>query len=149
MGLIAETVQRFFRDDDWKFEQVDENILKMGVSGKNGRWTSYAQVREEQDQFVFYSVAPTTVPEASRAAVAEFLTRANYGMVIGNFEMDYRDGEVRFKTSIDLEGDCISPALVRNVVYVNVRMMDRYLKGLMGVAYAGLSPEQAVKEAEG
>ena len=26
---------------------------------------------------------------------AEFLTRANYGLVFGNFEMDMHDGEIR------------------------------------------------------
>jgi len=35
--------------------------------------------------------------------VNEFLTRANYGLNIGNFEMDFQDGEIRFKTAIDVE----------------------------------------------
>lgn len=30
---------------------------------------------------------------------AEFLTRANYGLVFGNFEMDMHDGEIRYKPS--------------------------------------------------
>lgn len=53
------------------------------------------------------------VPEDRRLALAEFLTRANYGLFIGNFEMDWQDGEVRYKTSIDVAGDRLSTALVQ------------------------------------
>ena len=43
-------------------------------------------------------------PEEMRVPMAEFLTRANYGLRIGNFEMDFEDGEVRYKSSVDFEG---------------------------------------------
>jgi hypothetical protein len=49
--------------------------------------------------------------------VAEFLTRANSGMVIGNFELDFADGEIRYKTSIDVEGDKLSYAIIKRLVY--------------------------------
>jgi hypothetical protein len=127
----------------------DMPILRMGMNGKNGKWVSYAQAREEMDQFAFYSIAPVNTPEDRRAAMAEFLARINYGLVIGNFEMDYRDGEVRYKTSIDVEGDRLTPALVRNLVFLNLQMMDRCLPGLMGVSYGGLTPEQAALQIGG
>ncbi len=49
-------------------------------------------------------------------AVAEFITRANFGIVIGNFEIDFSDGEIRYKTSIDVEGDRPSFALIKRLV---------------------------------
>ena len=57
----------------------------------------------------------------------KFLIRANYGMMIGNFEMDFTDGEIHYKTSIDVEGDKLSSALIKRLVYANVMMMDEYL----------------------
>ena len=53
--------------------------------GENGSWTCYAQTREDDQQFLFYALCPIRAPDKKRAAVAEFITRANYGMVIGNF----------------------------------------------------------------
>lgn len=44
-------------------------------------------------------------PENKRLAVAEILTRANLGMIIGNLELAFVDREIRYKTSIDVEGD--------------------------------------------
>jgi hypothetical protein len=100
------------------------------------------------DQFVFYSVSPVNVPEHKRPEIAEFITRANYDMVIGNFEMDYGDGEVRFKTSIDVEGTELTPELLKPLLYANVLMMDQYLPGIMSVIYADVSPETAVAQVE-
>ena len=81
--------------------------------------------------------------------MAEFITRANYGMIVGSFEMDYGDGEVRYKTSIDVEGDRLSLGLVRQLVYINVLMMDRYLPGIMKVAYGDVDPAAAIDSIEG
>ena len=45
-------------------------------------------------------------------AIAEFLTRTNYSMIIGNFELDFADGEIRYKTSIDVQGDFLRFELI-------------------------------------
>ncbi len=66
-------------------------------------------------------------------AIAEFITRANYGLVIGNFELDFSDGELRYKTAIDVEDDNLSFALIKQMVYANVIIMDKYLPGIMAV----------------
>ncbi|MBN1202341.1 MAG: YbjN domain-containing protein [Anaerolineae bacterium] len=149
-GAIFQALSQFFTEDEWNPSEMENRpILAMSINGKNGAWRCYAQAREEQQQFVFYSVNQTNTPENKRSAVAEFITRANYGMIMGNFELDFRDGEVRYKTSIDVEGDEISQALIRNMVYANVTLFDRYLPGLMTVIYGGATPEEAIQSVEG
>lgn len=150
MGRIYEVVEEFLKTDNWSNTRLeDRTILKTGFEGDHGEFTCYAQAREEQEQFVFYSVFPVKVPPASHAVIAEFITRANYGMIIGNYELDLSDGEVRFKTSVDLEGVEAVPKIIRNLVYANVLTMDKYFPGLMRVIYGGISPEEAIKEIEG
>ena len=147
MGNILDTATAFFKDDGWPFQQLEgQPILQVGFQGDNGQWTCFAQAREEQAQLVFYSVCAAKAPEAKRPALAEFLTRANYGLIMGNFELDWRDGEVRYKTSIDVEGDRLTPALVKQMAYANVVMMDRYLPGIMRVIYGDVSPAEAIAE---
>ena len=150
MGQILETVLKFFSDDEWPFSRLEERpILRTGFAGDNGEWTCYAQVQEEQERFIFYSVCPVKAPEEKRPAMAEFLTRVNYGLVIGNFEMDFSDGEIRSKTSADFEGDRASVAVIKNLVYANVLTMDLYLPGIMSVLYGDVSPAQAITQVEG
>ncbi|MCL6560792.1 MAG: YbjN domain-containing protein [Firmicutes bacterium] len=147
---IIDVVVEFFKNDGWHFSQVgEEPLLRLDVSGEHGEWTCFAQAREEKKQFIFYSVCPVPVPEDKRVAVAEFLTRANYGLVIGNFEMNFQNGNVEFRTSIDVEGDRLSPALVRNLVYANIATMGRYLPGIMALIHYDLSPSEAIARVEG
>jgi hypothetical protein len=150
MAEIFDIVRRFFTDDEWYFLQMDNQpILQMSFQGKNGKWTCYAQVKEDQQIFFFYSVSPVNVPEEKRMAAAEFITRANYGLKIGNFELDFTDGELRYKTSIDVENDRLTTALVSNLVYANLWTMDRYLPGILSVVYGDVSPVEAVERVEG
>lgn len=149
MPTIMEQMQKFFDVDEWHVTPMDDRpVLAMGFSGKNGNFQCFAQAREEQQQTVFYSVCSINAPDTRRAATAEFITRANYGLIIGNFELDYDDGEVRFKTSIDVEGDSLSENLMRHIVYANVLTMDRYLPGLMKVFYGNDEPEDVIREIE-
>jgi len=148
-GQFFEEIVNFFEEDGWPFVQIEgESVLQMVFQGENGKWTCYAKARDDEDQFVFYSVCPINAPDSKRLAVAEFLTRANSGMIIGNFEMDFEDGEIRYKTSIDVEDDSLSCALIKRLVYANVMMMDAYLSGIMSVIYGDVTPLDAIAQIE-
>jgi hypothetical protein len=146
---LLSPVLQFFTEDDWQYTKLQgEPTLRMGFQGQNGEWNCYAKVRETQQQFVFYSLCPISITEDKRNAIAQFLTLANYGMTIGNFELDYSDGEIRYKTSIDVEGDRLTPALIKRLVYTNVLMMDEYLPGIKAVIETGMAPEDAIRAVE-
>ncbi|HMV67082.1 MAG TPA: YbjN domain-containing protein [Myxococcota bacterium] len=149
MGRIFNSMKEFFASDDWKFQELDGKDLHMRYRGDVGTWSCFARAREQEDQFVFYSVAPINTPPERRAAMAEFVTRANYGMIIGNFEMDFNDGEVRYKTSVDVEGTDLVAPLIRQLVYANVAMMNRYYSGILSVAFGGGEPAAEVARIEG
>ncbi len=150
MGEILDTVRHFFQEDGWPVSpQGDGSILEIGFQGQSGQWTCIAQAREEQAQFLFYSICPVVTPEHRRLAVGEFLTRVNYGMLIGNFEMDFGDGEVRYKTSLGLGEAKLSTDLIQPMVYSNVQTMDYYLPGLLMVMFSQVSPAEVVSEIEG
>ena len=144
-GLISDAMVQFFTDEEWNFLPVQgQSILQMGFMGKNGSWACYAQALDEYQRFSYHSVMESNVPEDKRQAVAEFLTRVNFGLFLGNFEMDFSDGELRYKTSIDVQDGALTQEMIRKLVYSNVMLMDKYLPGIMSVIYAGTSPEEAV-----
>jgi hypothetical protein len=147
---ISGHLTRFFQEDDWSFTRFKgQDSLRLAFVGKNGQWNCIAQAREEQQQAVFYSISPVAAPLELRLPVAEFFTRANYGLIIGNFELDFSDGEIRYKTSIDVEGDYLSQALIKQLVYTNVLTMDQYLPGIMAVVEQGMEPKEAIARIEG
>ena len=145
-----DTLREFLEEDGWYPQRLaDARAFRMGFSGAHGQTTCFARIEEALQLLLFYVVAPLKVPEPARNAVAEFLTRANYGLRIGNFEMDFRDGEVRYKSALDFEGNVLTPSLIRNAIYPAVQTMDRYLPGLMAVMYGGQAPVDAIAEIEG
>ena len=83
-----------------------------------------------------------------RLVAAEFLTRANYALPLGNFEMDFEDGEVRFKNSIDFEGETLTDALIHNTLYPATSVATRYFPGLLRVVFGDLNPRDVIREIE-
>ena len=146
---VFEAIVNFFQEEDWQFQQISgEQTLRLAFQGKNGKWNCYAKARVQKQQMVFYSICPIIVLENKRSEVAEFMTRANYGLIIGNFELDFTDGEIRFKTSIDVEGDNLTSALIKHLVYANITMMDEYLPGIVAVIENKMSPAEAIAQIE-
>lgn len=140
----------FLRQHGLRFhEDAGRSACVMGMTGENGSFPFAAIADDEKQRFVTYSMAPFHVPSDMRPAAAEYLTRANYGLVIGNFEMDYSDGEVRYKTAMDTDGIELNDRLIGLTVAVNCRMMDRYVPGLKAVIAGKESPQAAVERIEG
>ena len=95
-----------------------------------------------------YCVFPMRVPPELRPAFAETIVRANYGLLLGNFEMDFADGEVRFKSSVDVEGGELVPAMVHNMIGTALATCDEYYPAFVRVLYAGARPEEAIAAVE-
>lgn len=135
------------RDLEWH-ETSDDEVIRTDVTGENGAWACYVVCRERDERCTVYSQAPWETPEARRIEMAELLTRINFGLPVGNFEMDYADGEIRFKTSIDVTGSRLGYELFENLLDSNLSAMDVYYPALEAVRDGRLSPAAAVAMVE-
>ena len=95
-----------------------------------------------------YAVCPMNADESERAAVMEYITRANYGLRIGNFEMDLNDGEIRYKTYLQMQGRVPPTKTVDRYISLSYLMLEKYGNGLLSVMYGVSTPEEAIKAAE-
>jgi hypothetical protein len=124
--LLAE-LKRVFDENGWPYSEVaGAPLLVSELSGPEGRWDFYAQAVEEKDLVLLYSIAPQRVPDERRLDVSEFLTRANYGLADGNFELDFDDGEIRFKSVLHVPAE-LDGLLVKRVVRLNGTALETYL----------------------
>jgi hypothetical protein len=130
---IFYTMLEFFTEENWYFVKLEGTSMLIPIEGINGKWDCYAAANEEQQQMVFYSLCPINTPAPKRQALAEFLTGINYGQIIGNFELDLKDGEIRYKTSIDVEGSTLTLPQIKNLLYINIRMMDTHLPEILSM----------------
>ncbi|MDJ0734410.1 MAG: YbjN domain-containing protein [Nostocaceae cyanobacterium] len=145
-GLQAlETVGYFLQEDGWNPQFIEEKeAYKINFESEHGIGIAYAQVLTDLEQFLFYVMIPFKIPEESLNTIAELITRANYGLRVGNFEMDYEDGKVRYKTCIDFEGEILTKGYIKNAVYPALKTMERYVPGFLSVVYGGQTPEEAL-----
>lgn len=149
MGRLFDALMQFLESEEWPLEQLaGKETLRSGYVGDSGRWRCFASVDEDKAQAVFYSIYPDKADAARYPAVAEFLHRANYGLVLGNFEFDYDDGEIRFRTGMDVEKVDLTPDLFVPLVYANVAQMNRYFDGLRQVLANEASPADAIRAIE-
>ncbi len=143
-GKIYAAVLKYIQDKGWKFsENPGKATITLGFKGDNGSFQCVGLAREAEEQFVFCSISPLKVPADKRAAMAEFIIRVNDSLAIGNFDMNWDTGNVTYRTSIDVEGDRLAPALTKNLIASNIRMMDKYLPGITAVLN-NISPADAV-----
>jgi len=108
----------------------------------------HAIVSDQWNMLRVYTVLPVSAPANKLTDVAEYLHRANYGLVLGNFELDFRDGEVRYKISADFQDNEIKLDHVNEMIQCALSTSDRYLPGVGAVIFAGQAPAAAVEAAE-
>jgi len=131
---IFTAIVNFFTEDNWHYAHLEkQSALRLAFKGKNDQYDCYAQALESQQQFIFYCLCPIKIPKSKRRAVGEFLSRVNYGMIIGNFELNFDDGEIRYKTSTNVKNHSLDSDTIKQLVYTNVNMMDEYLPGIIAV----------------
>ena len=146
---LKELVIKFLERDNWEYTMTqNSSILRMACEGKNGKWMCYAKIKEAEAQFAFYSVFPNKVPLEKLLTIAEFITRANYGLMLGNFELDFNDGEIRYKTSVDAQEIELNINAIAQIIYTNVLIMDRYFPGILSVIEQNEPPEKAISAIE-
>lgn len=148
-GIFSRLID-FMEEEEWKYEILEgETVLRFHFKGSAGRLLCYADVEEEKDWLIFYSYLPVNAPPEKMQAMAEFVTRANRGMRIGNFELDFEDGEIRYKTSLDIEGGELTNKMIDNLLRANLSTMNRYFPGMMELIYSDKSPKDLVQKIEG
>lgn len=98
----------------------------------------------DRDRLVCYGANATRVPEHRRRAVAELVARINRAHIIGGFDLDFADGELRYRIGHILTDQEPTYALVDNLVGYTVGAWDRCHQALMSVAYGNMAPEAAL-----
>lgn len=148
-GDVLNYVKTFLHSEQYAFSQLpDQPILCLPYRGKHGNWLCYVHVRQAITQIAFYSISPIKTPIPYLAKMAEFIARANYGLMIGCFELDFEDGEVRFKTSLDINEAPLSYGLLRPLLYVNLSTFDHYYRGIVRLIQEKSSPKEILQTLE-
>ena len=153
MSRIFDGISAFLREefkaDDWKKDEDGDQTIAFLLEDDNGRqWDGAVLIDEDNHRLVFYSTMLESAKKKVRPQVMEFITRANYALPIGNWELDLDDGEICFKTAIDLEKVELTSQMCHNLIDTNLTITGVYFDALHAVLKGEASPVDAIASVE-
>lgn len=150
MNELIDTAAVALTELGWDFKRVEKfPVLSVAVEAPNGVIDVYAHAHSDKARLLIY-LRPQGLQIETRhlAAMAEFLTRANFGLPLGNFELDMNDGELNFKNSMDVSGGALTAAMVKTMILFGIESTNRYLPGMRAIL-RGENPKDAIETIDG
>ena len=141
---ICNCIVKFLTDDDWKYRlDTEKEVIKtgLGLDSKMKHVDIVVDLRD--DKYLVYFTCPLNVGEAERAEMRDLLNRINYKLMFGSFEMDDRDGEIRFRYAVDCDGQLPSQQVIRHSLYRPAATFDKYGNAIIQVLMGFATGEQA------
>lgn len=150
MSDIVDQVRDYLDQNDWKYEYIaDRNYIRAGVNLNCKLQSVKLLITFNEKGYTVLAVANMNASEDTRKDVLEYISRANYGLRNGNFEMDLNDGEVRFKTYTNCKGmDRISNEIIEDSIIIPPMMFSRYGDGMAALMFGFSDPETEIKKVE-
>ena len=142
---IKDTIIEIARNNNWPYQDKD-NLIKIDAEGEKGNWQTFCKCLEDEKRFAYYSLCPSIVPKENISLMAEVLTRINYGLKVGNFEMDYDTGEIHFKTYVDFHSDEIPTEALAQCMYINILTFDQYFQTLLKFIHSTSRDEESIRK---
>lgn len=147
---IVDAIRDWLDEDDWHYEyNAEKHLIKMGINLKSKIKSGRYFIDIKEDSYLVYLYTPINGDPANIGELVKYLTMANYGLYNGNFEVDVRDGEIRYKTFVNCDGlESLSPEVIKDSIYVCCVMMDRYGDGIAALALGFSDADTEIKKAE-
>lgn len=124
--------------------QQGSQILRASIDGENARWR-FLVTQDDAGRFVLISLIPVNAPPARRSACAELLAMINWNLGFGHFDLDFSDGELRYRTAVPLsKKGRLKVAVIEHVLHGHQVIVDRFVPVISAVLFANLSPEKAL-----
>ncbi len=146
--IVYQTLCEALDNMQWKYNtEENEDNFAVFTSAVGKDLTMKLVIRIDVDRQLMYlkSPMPFTVPEDKRDLLALALTRANWSMLNGCFEMDYSDGFVAFKLVIPYMQSMISVEVCRYMIILSCNMIDKFNDKLKAVTEGEMTLEELQK----
>lgn len=145
-----ETVREFFDQNNLRYDVLEgKTRLITGFTSEHCDIRVHVNVDEEKSVVQVLSLVPINVPVHRRGAMAELLIRANDGLIVGNFDMSMKEGQVSYRASVCMADLAFPAAMMHPLIGLSMTTIGRYYPAIVGVAFRNESPSDAVASVEG
>ena len=149
---IADAINDFLTNDDWHFTFDEKRgLFKFGISHRGVLKKIEYAVDVKDDEYLVYAICPLGVRENDAelmSIMAEFICRANYCLMMGNFELDCNDGEIRYKVHICCGNGIPDEDVIKRSIICPSAMFERYGPGITAILFEGATAKEAIDKCE-
>ena len=103
----------------------DGKAIDFEVTSTLGSWNCLLSLHEKIG-LGCYSTILTPVPRKKYSQMALYLMYLNNNQIFGNFELDFKTGDVRFKTYLDCNDAELTERLIDRTMLRNVKTMQQF-----------------------
>lgn len=150
---LRESVEKLLKELKWEYrinEYEDRCIFRLGVGLdediKISKISYVINVQEEDISIISSCTIKADIK--NRIRMAEFICRANYGLKDGNFEFDYDDGTIRYKSYIYDDKKRIDENQIAHSIVVSTEMWIMYGNGIVDVLGSNKKPKDIIAQIE-
>ncbi len=149
MSLAFQQLTQLMDEQDYRYRQRgEEETISADFKTRVAAYHVVMKVETEFEMFQIFGYAPVVMPEGARRAIAEAVTRANYGLRVGKFELDMNDGELRYQVAHILTGGNLDPVVADRCIGTTMAMLDHYFPAMLSIAFGNEPAEEAIMFAE-
>lgn len=146
---LCKRVVEYLDSQGWHYDYERDNVIGMKMSLESKLQSCAMLIFIGEEEIQAYAVSPLNAEKDTYADVVEFITRANYGLKVGGFEFDYRDGEVRYHTCLPCGASIPELSVIERVIDIPFLMLQRYGDGLAKNIMGYGDPESDISKIEG
>lgn len=144
---LAAAVKAYLDSQGYTYDYDSEyGSFEYGLSLDSTLSSCDMRISMREDGFSVFAFSPLSGNASDiegMRRISEYLTRVNYSLFMGNFEMDFEDGNILFRTAV-MTGDRIpSTYEIEWLVDMPALMMDKYGNGLAQVVLMNADPKKA------
>jgi len=148
---LIDLVRDYLDEEGYHYEyHADKGFLELGFNLKSKLKEVRMIVDFKKHGFIVLALAPLNADKDNLGEILKYIAMANYGLVNGNFELDVRDGEIRYKVWTGTEGLATLPKpIIEDAINIPCAMMDRYGNGIAALALGFSDADAEIKKVEG
>ena len=147
---VEDQVRKYLDEDDWKYDyDANKHIIRLGAATRSKLRSIHYGIRFNEGGYTVYGIAPMNADEDTRSSVMEYITRVNFNLRNGNFELDLSDGEVRYKCYVPTKDlDEIPQIIIEESLIVPILMYNTYGDGLAALIMGFSDPVTEIEKVE-
>lgn len=144
-GGVMSTIRAVLESKSYVYREWGENRLALSICSVHGDYAVVFITNDESDILCLCGIYDVIVPDDTRVAVAEVLSRINSRIWLGSFEVDFADGALRFRFSLDVENKLLSAERLHRMLKRTLDTMDRFHVAVFRVAFESVEPAAAIE----